>query len=50
MSINQEKVDEILSRVLSKEKEFINEKYIAEAVKVKEIKRIIEEEIKVNDN
>jgi len=50
MTIDQEILKLLISKILTEEKKFLNEKNMTETKKVREIKRIIEKEVNINDN
>lgn len=50
MEIDNLLIQDLIKKILSKEKEFVNEKRLSEKEKQREIKKLIEETVKLDDN
>lgn len=48
--IDKKLLNVLMNRLLVKEKEFLNENNLTEGKKIKELKKIIEDGVKANDN
>ena len=50
MSIDFEVVEKLLKEIIHKEKQFLYDRSLSEQKKVKELKKLIEKEVSLNDN